>query len=894
MYAAFFGFERKPFKPKDPKDFYRNANFDAACADLLDGIREQRGFALLTGETGVGKTYLLRRCIAEASDIRFIPIAAAGLDFPGLIKSLCTNLQLPAETLDLEGRQQLVLETLTAQARHQTIIALVIDDAHRLRTEVLGQLWTFTQTPALPSQRPQVVLAGLPDIEGKLRQSGLEPLRAGILTRCRLDRLSDSDIGRYIAQQCQAAGCHQELLSPVAIVRIAHHTRGVLRSIALLGDAILLLASLYAEHQITPDLVDEAALNCFLGDRTSVAKTAAAPAEVVKVETAPPPAPVSVDFDLDFSGETTAEDDAALAKFDFAFDFDLDLDATVSGEPPVAVVAIPAAVPISLPSPSSSSSPPLETPHLGQLIQLLKEIIEKSAHRPARDRAALHYFHQRYTRLAQSGAAAPVVECEQRLARLAESQAPVLVHLAVAWQPVPGRQGLFCALLLNPGWWQCREIRLRLHSPDLTVAHDGQLPLVRLLDGRDAQPVYLSYQASDVDRSATALHLELDLRDHRGEWRAFNSQNRIDLDFSGREATTPVVAGSAFDPFWPDPPVEAEAASAWAVADLKDAHGLASTLPLELTPDLQRTDRLQTSAVPGEGVERGTLLTRALLLAVDPAQTPARIELVSRPFMVFGRHGSGMQAGFGDFTLGFVPEYGRISRLHCVICALGDQLALMPASDQGPTYTGRNGQRIERGHWELLAADDHLEIGDLYRLKLTLAWDRKSETEPPAWDIREPRDKFGHYLLDLIEVLRQRDQQSKNDELRTVLGNRYAQLLRMQDRVAALNGIGNPGALIYARFERDDAARQQIVHYYVPKWLPIGNSVQTGLRIDARGVAPHHADLLFRDGMYWIQNLAAPGSVQVGCHALATNETLALEAGDALTIGSAQFTFEAY
>ncbi len=894
MYTAFFGFERKPFKPKDPKDFYHNANFDAACADLLDGIREQRGFALLTGETGVGKTYLLRRCMAEASDVRFIPLAGASLDFAGLLKSLCVNLQLPAEPLDLQRQQQRVLETLTAPARRQQIITVIIDDAHRLRTEVLGQWWEFTQTPTLPSQRLQVVLAGLPDIEGKLRQPGLEPLRAGILTRCRLDRLSDSEIGRYIAHQFKAAGCHQELLSPAAIARIAHHTQGVLRSIALLGDAILLLASLYAEHQITPDLVDEAALNCFLGDRTGAAKTevGATPTEVVKVETAPPPDPVSADFDLDFSGENADDDDTALTKFDFAFDFDLDLDATVSDEPPVAAAAIPETAPV---SPSSSSSPPpLEAPHLGQLIQLLKEIIEKSAHRNARDRAALHYFHQRYARLAQSGAAEPVAECEQRLARLAESQAPVLVHLAAAWQPAPGRQGLVCALLLNPGWWQCREIRLRLHSPDLALAHDGQLPLVRLLDGRDAQPIYLNFQTASADCTSTVLHLELDLRDHRGEWRGFNSQSGIGLECSGRATTAQVVAGPALDRFWPDPPVEAEAASVWTAPDLKDAHCLASTLPLELTVDPERTDRLQASAAPGEGVERGTLLTRALLLSADPAQTPARIELVSRPFMVFGRHGSGMQAGFGDFTLGFVPEYGRISRLHCVICALGDQLALMPASDQGSTYTGRNGQRIERGHWELLAADDSLEIGDLYRLKLSLAWDRKGESEPPAWDIREPRDKFGHYLLDLIEVLRQRDQQSKNDELRTVLGNRYAQLLRMQDRVAALNGIGNPGALIYARFERDDAARQQIVHYYVPKWLPIGNSAQAGLRVDARGVAPHHADLLFRDGMYWIQNLAAPDSVQVGCHALATNETLALEAGDALTIGSAQFTFEAY
>jgi predicted component of type VI protein secretion system len=59
-------------------------------------------------------------------------------------------------------------------------------------------------------------------------------------------------------------------------------------------------------------------------------------------------------------------------------------------------------------------------------------------------------------------------------------------------------------------------------------------------------------------------------------------------------------------------------------------------------------------------------------------------------------------------------------------------------------------------------------------------------------------------------------------------------------------------------------------------------------------VKPHHAELLFRDGMYWLQNLAASGSVQVGCHGLATNEVLALAAGDTLTIGSVKFTFEGY
>jgi hypothetical protein len=218
----------------------------------------------------------------------------------------------------------------------------------------------------------------------------------------------------------------------------------------------------------------------------------------------------------------------------------------------------------------------------------------------------------------------------------------------------------------------------------------------------------------------------------------------------------------------------------------------------------------------------------------------------------------------------------------------------MPASDQGQTYTGRNNQRLERGRWEILETGDILNVCDLYRLKLNLVWERRGEGDQLDWNPQEPRDRFGRYLLELVDVLKQRDQQSGTDELRATLRNRYINLLRMQDRVAEVNGVGNPGSLLHARFERMDAARQRIVHYYVPKWLSLGSSPEAGLCISAEDVAPRHAELLFRDGMYWIQNLAGPGSVRIGCHGLATNEVLALEAGDELMIGAARFAFEAY
>jgi predicted component of type VI protein secretion system len=85
-----------------------------------------------------------------------------------------------------------------------------------------------------------------------------------------------------------------------------------------------------------------------------------------------------------------------------------------------------------------------------------------------------------------------------------------------------------------------------------------------------------------------------------------------------------------------------------------------------------------------------------------------------------------------------------------------------------------------------------------------------------------------------------------------------------------------------------------VVHFYIPKWVSVGSSPQDGLCINAEGVKPHHAELLFRDGIYWIQNLADPGAVRVGHHDLATNEALALESGDAVLIGTAWFTFEGY
>ena len=895
MQTADFDLDSTVIKPKDLKGFYRNANFDAVCADILDGIRERRGFVLLTGETGMGKTSVLRRCIAEADDIRFVLLNNPKLDFPDLILYLCSELELPTTGLNTEQLGQRLLESLADHARRNQIIALLVDDAHYLRPSALSRLWEFVAVPLLPSHRLQIVLAGLPEIEGQLRQPDLLLVRDSIQVQCRLEYLNNADTRLFIKRQFELAHRQgRQTPTPEVIARIAQFCQGNPRTIALLCDAILLFASMESDHQITPELVDIVARDCFLGERTLTPAT-----PIPAVATASPPGLV---------GDADLETD--LPDLNFPFDADtaqpppvavpastLTLEPTATATAPPAVHPAPTVAPEVVAMAELPTSPPLRAFAL-----LLEEVIAKQGRLDNRERATLGIFYQSYAQLLQGASRARLTECEWRLARLAQTQQPVLVMLAVATQPDgPQRGGVLFALLINPTWWQYREIRLRVQSqsPDLTFSNNGQAVPLRLLSGRDAHPVFLDFHRPDGAPTQAVLRLELELRDHRGEWHVYASRREIRLDLPLRpdaapETSQPPGGEPQIDHFWL-PSESGRTDGVWGFWLLNApvaVGGLAHTLPLELELEAERTQRLRTTAE--QTLVRGMPLTRALLLSANPAQAPARIELVSRPFMVLGRYNAVTGIGFGDFALGFVPNYDWISRLHGVICALGDQLALMPTSNQGHTYTSRNGERLERGCWEFLETQDILDICGLYKLRLSLAWDDKGDRNPPGWDTQEPRDKFGRFVLDLVDVLQQRDPRAKPDETQSRLQDRYRKLLRMQERVAALNGVGSPGSLLYARFEREDEAGQQVVHYYLPKWLSLGSAPQAGLRINADDVAPQHAELLLRDGLYWIQNLAKPGSVRVGCHGLATNEAIALEAGDVLAIGAARFTFQAY
>ena len=249
MYTEYFGFRQDPFADAADLDFfYSNPTYHKAHATLLAGIREYKGFLLLTGETGTGKTTLLRRLMKDVESsgrsvlLDSTSLASATID--DLLYVVCAELGLHR---DENGRVATLrmfnsyLNTLVAKGKTGV---LLVDEAHHLTDDVLGGL-RLIAPPDLKSERVllQVVLVGQPELEYRLAQPTLRPILQRVALRCRLDCLHGEEVSTYILHRLRTAGgARPDLFSPEALQRISHFSKGIPRLINIICDNALLLA----------------------------------------------------------------------------------------------------------------------------------------------------------------------------------------------------------------------------------------------------------------------------------------------------------------------------------------------------------------------------------------------------------------------------------------------------------------------------------------------------------------------------------------------------------------------------------------------------------------------------------------------------------------------------
>jgi type II secretory pathway predicted ATPase ExeA len=271
MYEKFYGLARNPFGVgPDPQFYYGTAKHNEALANLTYGIRRRKGFVVLTGEVGTGKTLLLR-CLLDA--LRRSKVTHAFIFNP----LLSTNDLLRHVVADFgikepkTNRSDLLLQLnqfLMEVYRSGSTAALLVDEAHLLSAELLEEIRLLSNIETAQHKLLQILLVGQPELDDILDSPYLRQLKQRVALRCRLDPLDENDVHGYIDRRLQLAGAPgrlREIFPPQTLARIVFYSRGTPRLINNICDAALVNAYAQRERSVSPAIIEEVATDLRLG-----------------------------------------------------------------------------------------------------------------------------------------------------------------------------------------------------------------------------------------------------------------------------------------------------------------------------------------------------------------------------------------------------------------------------------------------------------------------------------------------------------------------------------------------------------------------------------------------------------------------------------------------------
>ena len=245
MYQDFYGLSEMPFNvTPNPKFLFLSPSHQEALSHLRYGIEEKKGFIVLTGEVGCGKTTLCRALLNELEErnCETILILNPRLNEEQLIVNILRELgePIPTNTASLMGELN---EVLLKRIHSGKELVMIIDEAQQLSFEVMEQIRLLSNLETDEQKLMQIIMLGQPELKAKLREERLRQLKQRVLVYYDLRPLRLEETQYYIRHRIQLAGGKgKPEFSPRAIRRIFKHTRGTPRLINNLCDKSLLSA----------------------------------------------------------------------------------------------------------------------------------------------------------------------------------------------------------------------------------------------------------------------------------------------------------------------------------------------------------------------------------------------------------------------------------------------------------------------------------------------------------------------------------------------------------------------------------------------------------------------------------------------------------------------------
>lgn len=283
MYEKFYGFKQSPFRMSpDPAFYYATARHNEALANLTYGVLMQKGFIVLTGEVGTGKT-LLVRCLLDTlhrSNVAHAYIFNPLLSADDLLRTILTDFGIRDVKRTRGEMLQQFNEYLIEVYRRRGVTALVIDEAHLLAPALLEEIRLMTNIETSQDKLLQIVLVGQPELDENLDSPELRQVKQRVALRYTLEPLTDMEVRGYINRRLEVAGAPGRTLQifpPPTLARILHFSHGVPRLINTICDAALVNGYGRQSASITPAVIDEVAADLRLSYKTSVAQMTGTP-----------------------------------------------------------------------------------------------------------------------------------------------------------------------------------------------------------------------------------------------------------------------------------------------------------------------------------------------------------------------------------------------------------------------------------------------------------------------------------------------------------------------------------------------------------------------------------------------------------------------------------------
>ncbi len=281
-YTKFYGFSVNPFSiTTDPKFFFPAESHKEALATMWYGINERKGFILILGEEGIGKTTLIHKIITMyhlhqspyfglvgkntsanhthnnmGSKVKIVLFHRGQITFEKLFKEILVKLKLPLKSEIKGSMMHELYHYLIHSIELGENVVVIIDEAHNISLEAIEELRLLSNLETSKSKLLQIVLVGKPELNKKLRAEVVRQIRQRIVVNWQISPLTHEESMQYINHRLNIAGSSSsEVFTDKALDLICRHAKGIPRAINVLCSNALSIGYNLSEKKISASIV---------------------------------------------------------------------------------------------------------------------------------------------------------------------------------------------------------------------------------------------------------------------------------------------------------------------------------------------------------------------------------------------------------------------------------------------------------------------------------------------------------------------------------------------------------------------------------------------------------------------------------------------------------------